>query len=88
ANLFFDQQLKTCGTRLIHPSCNKYFHVDALMKTFADMAFPSSLSAEAVEKAKDELLLKIERKFADPFSYSAARLAEEAFGNPMYGPAM
>lgn len=58
------------------------------MKTFADMSFPSSLSADAVEKAKDELLLKIEKKFADPFSYSAARLAEEAFGNPMYGTAM
>ncbi|MCI4170536.1 insulinase family protein, partial [Bacillus spizizenii] len=85
ANLFFDQQLKTFGTRLIHPSFNKKLQVDALMKTFADMTFPSSLSADADEKAKDELLLKIEKKFADPFSYSAARLAEEAFGNPMYG---
>ncbi|MCY8500178.1 insulinase family protein [Bacillus inaquosorum] len=88
ANLFFDQQLKTCGTRLIHPLYDKSLHVDALMKTFADISFPSSLSAEAVERARNELLLKIEKKFADPFSYSAARLAEEAFGNPMYGTAM
>ncbi|QIW82297.1 insulinase family protein [Bacillus tequilensis] len=88
ANLFFDQQLKTCGTRLIHPLYDKNLHVDALIKTFADMSFPSSLAADAVEKAKDELLLKIEKKFTDPFSYSAARLAEEAFGNPMYGTAM
>ncbi|NTU25886.1 insulinase family protein [Bacillus tequilensis] len=88
ANLFFDQQLKTCGTRLIHPLYDKNLHVDALIKTFADISFPSSLAADAVEKAKDELLLKIEKKFADPFSYSAARLAEEAFGNPMYGTAM
>lgn len=88
ANLFFDQQLKTCGTRLIHPLYNGNLHVDALMKTFADLSFPSSLSFEAVEKARNELLLKIEKKFTDPFSYSAARLAEVVFGNPMYGTGM
>lgn len=87
-NLFFDQQLKTCGTRLIHPLYNRNLHVDALLKTFADMSLPSSLSAAGVEKAKSELLLKIENKFANPFSYSAARLVEEAFGNPMYGTGM
>lgn len=88
ANLFFDQQLKTCGTRFIHPLYNRNLHVDALLKTFADMSLPTSLSAVGVEKAKSELLLKIEKKFADPFSYSAARLVEEAFGNPMYGTGM
>lgn len=89
ANLFFDRQLKTYGTRMIHPLYAEGFHTDAVLNTFVDMSsFPASLSASAAEKAKAELLLKMEKTFADPFSYSAARLAEEAFGNPMYGTAM
>ncbi|WP_340639943.1 insulinase family protein [Bacillus atrophaeus] len=89
ANLFFDRQLKTYGTRLLHPLYHKNLNIDDVLETFVDRSFlPASLPADIAETAKADLLLKIEKKFADPFSYSAARLAEETFGSPMYGTAM
>ncbi len=87
-SLFFNNQLKTYGTRIIHPKYSDCYDQD--LENIVDelvnvLIHTKDLTEDLMRKAKQDLIAKIQRQFANPFAYSTARLLETAFQNKRYG---
>nr|WP_295973012.1 insulinase family protein [uncultured Bacillus sp.] len=90
-SLYFHHQLKTYGTRIIHPRFSAH-HENDLENVIAEIVNTSvhikDLTEELFRKAKQEITAKIQRQFINPFAYSTARLLETIFDNRKYGTEM
>ncbi|KOS66792.1 hypothetical protein AEA09_16250 [Lysinibacillus contaminans] len=87
-NMYFNNQFRTYGTRIIHPkfTSNGIDYLEDIIYNLVDFSnLKDSLSELHFNKAKQDMILRIQQQRSNPFSYSAARLLENIFDNKRYG---